>query len=124
MRLLLDTHVFLWFIAGDSRLEQTHRALIEHPDYQRYVSIATLWEIAIKASLGRLIVPLPITRLIREQVWANGFDLLALTPDHLDALYGLPYHHKDPFDRLLIAQAQADERQLLTQDHLFQAYGI
>lgn len=124
MKILLDTHVFLWFIAGDSRLGVHARQLIEEPGNERYLSMASVWEITIKSSLGRLTVPTPPSTLIREHVWANAIDLLAITPEHCDILHTLPYHHKDPFDRLLIAQAMQEGMLLVTKDQAFAAYNI
>jgi PIN domain nuclease of toxin-antitoxin system len=124
VKILLDTHVFLWFIAGDSRLGVHARQLIEEPGNERYLSMASVWEITIKSSLGRLTVPTPPSTLIREHVWANAIDLLAITPEHFDILHTLPYHHKDPFDRLLIAQAMQEGMLLVTKDQAFAAYNI
>ncbi len=124
MKLLLDTHTFLWFIAGDNQLDQYARQLIENPQNQRYLSVASVWEITIKSSLGRLQVPMPPSQLIQDHVWTNAIELLPIVSAHLDSLYGLPYHHKDPFDRLMIAQAIQDEMVLITKDKLFNAYGV
>jgi PIN domain nuclease of toxin-antitoxin system len=124
MRILLDTHAFLWFIAGDAQLDVYARQLIEEPGNERYLSVASIWEITIKSSLGRLTVPTPPSTLIREYVWANAIDLLAIIPEHFDTLHTLPYHHKDPFDRLLIAQAMHEELFLVTKDQAFNAYNV
>ena len=124
MKILLDTHTYLWFIAGDAQLDVYARQLIEEPGNERYLSVASVWEITIKSSLGRLTVPTPPTALIREHVWANAIDLLALTPEHFDALHTLPYHHKDPFDRLLVAQAMQEGMLLVTKDPAFNAYDV
>lgn len=124
MKILLDTHAFLWFIAGDIQLDNFARQLIEDPDNDRYLSVASLWEMTIKSSLQRLTVPMPPSTLIREQIWANAIDLLAITPEHFDALHTLPYHHKDPFDRLLIAQAMQEGMTIVTKDPAFKDYNI
>lgn len=124
MKLLLDTHTFLWFIAGDSQLNNHARQLIENTNNKRYLSIITVWEITIKSSLGRLTTPMPPSDLIREHVWANAIDILPIKPEHLDTLYKLPYHHNDPFDRLLIAQAIQENIILITKDRAFSAYDI
>jgi len=124
VKILLDTHTFLWFIAGDPQLDAYVRQLIEEANNERYLSVASVWEITIKSSLGRLTVPTPPTTLIREHVWANAIDLLAITPDHFDTLHTLPYHHKDPFDRLLIAQAMQEGMLLATKDQAFNAYDV
>lgn len=124
MKLLLDTHTFLWFIAGDAQLDDYARQLIEDLGNERYLSVASMWEITIKSSLGRLTVPLPPSALLREHIWANAIDLLAIQPDHLDVLHNLPYHHKDPFDRLLLAQSIQEGMVLLARDQAFRAYEV
>lgn len=124
MKILLDTSTFLWFIAGDSQLDSYARHIIEEPSNERFLSVATIWEITIKASLGKLVITIPPSILIREHVWANGINLLAITPEQLDILHTLPYHHKDPFDRLLIAQAIQEGMPLITKDQTFNAYNV
>lgn len=124
MKLLLDTHTFLWFILGDARLSRPVRRLIESPDNLCQLSTASLWEMAIKTSLGKLEIMLPISRLVEEQVLANGIDLLGIEPRHLDILANLPFHHRDPFDRLLIAQSMSEDLPILGDDDTFDAYPI
>ncbi len=124
MKLLLDTHAFLWFIGGDPQLTTYARQLIEDPSNQRYVSIASVWEITIKSSLGRLIVPAPPSRLISDHIWSNSIALLAISSEHLDVVHALPYHHKDPFDRLMIAQAIHEGMTLVSKDQAITAYNL
>lgn len=124
MKLLLDTHTFLWFIGGDAQLDKNSRQLIEDVHNQRYLSIVSVWEITIKVSLGKLQAPLPPSALIREHIWSNAIELLAITSDHLDVLYNLPHHHKDPFDRLMIAQAIQEGMVLLSKDPAFKTYNV
>jgi PIN domain nuclease of toxin-antitoxin system len=124
VKVLLDTHAFLWFIAGDAELDRYARQLIEEPANERYLSVASVWEITIKSSLGRLTVPTPPSSLLREHVWANAINLLPITSEHFDELHGLPYHHKDPFDRLLITQAIHEGMVLLAKDRAFSAYDV
>jgi len=124
VKILLDTHTFLWFIAGDTQLDVYARQMIEEPGNERYLSVASVWEITIKSSLGRLTIPTPPSTLIREHIWANAIDLLAITPEHFDTLHTLPYHHKDPFDRLLVAQAMQEGMLLITKDQAFDAYNV
>ena len=119
-----DTHTFLWFIAGDNQLDPYALQLIQDPNNQRYLSVASVWEITIKSSLGRLTVPTPPSTLIRDHVWANAIDLLAITSEQLDTLHNLPYHHKDPFDRLIISQAIHEGMTLLTKDQDISAYQV
>ncbi|MCB9434630.1 MAG: type II toxin-antitoxin system VapC family toxin [Ardenticatenaceae bacterium] len=124
MNLLLDTHVFLWFIAGDKQLDSYARHLIEDLGNERFLSVASVWEITIKSSLGRLAVPTPPSALVRDHIWANAINLLAIKPEHLDTLHDLPGHHKDPFDRLIIAQAIHEKMTLLTKDSAFSQYDV
>jgi PIN domain nuclease of toxin-antitoxin system len=124
VKVLLDTHAFLWFIAADAQLNSHARRLIEDPGNQRYLSVASVWEITIKSSLGRLTVPTPPSVLIRDHIWSNAIALLAVMPEHFDLLHSLPYHHKDPFDRLMIAQAMHEGMVLITQDQAFSAYNV
>lgn len=124
MKILLDTHTFLWFIAGNPQLDHYARQLIEDASNERYLSMVSIWEITIKSSLGRLTVPMPPTVLIREHAWANAIDLLGIRPEHLDTLHTLPHHHKDPFDRLLIAQAIQDGMVVVSHDQAFRDYNV
>ena len=98
MNLLLDTHVFLWFISGSPKLSSEAKDAIENPDNVKIVSIASLWEMSIKISLGKLTLECPFTELIPKQLELNGFDLLQIQVGHLVELTSLPFHHKDPFD--------------------------
>ena len=124
MRLLLDTHSFLWFIAGHANLTASARSLIEDPANQSFLSVVSLWETAIKVSLGRLSLKSPFETLIPQQLQQNGFGLLPITIDHLTPLISLPFHHRDPFDRLLIVQATVEQMALVSRDRTFDAYGI
>ncbi len=124
MRLLLDTHAFLWFVGGDSRLSDHARALILEPANERLLSVASLWEMAIKASLGRLNLALPFPELVERQVRGNAMSVLPVQPQHLDEVKHLPFHHKDPFDRLIIAQAQAEGIPVITRDAAFASYDV
>ncbi len=92
MKLLLDTHIFLWFIDGSSKLSQNARTLIENQINERFLSIASLWEIAMKVSIGKLKLQLSISDLVTEQVYNNDIKLLAITPQHLDVLKQLDFH--------------------------------
>ena len=125
MRLLLDTHAFLWFIAGSPELSDTPRSLIEDPDNAPLLSIASLWEMAIKISLGRLVLAQPFGVLIPQQLALNGMDILAIRIEHTAVIASLPYNvHRDPFDRMLVAQAMVEELPIVSRDHAFDAYGI
>ena len=124
MRLLLDTHAFLWFIDGDTALSPYARQLIEDRTNERLLSIASLWEMAIKASLGRLTLSLSFTDLVAEHVHGNAIELFEILPRHLDVLTTLPFYHKDPFDRMIIAQSQAENIPILSRDSAFDDYAI
>ncbi len=124
MNLLLDAHAFLWFIGGDERLTSKARSSIESSENRCLVSAATLWEIAIKTSLGRLRLAMPFKDLIADQLRRNGFRLLPIEPEHLDVLVPLPFHHRDPFDRLLVAQAKAEGMAIVSADSALDAYGV
>src|SRR5207249_7324232 len=105
MKLLLDTHSFLWFIDGNPRLSATARQSIEDLANERLVSIASLWEMAIKASIGRLTFAQPFATLMPDQLQRNSMQVLDITVAHTAHVTTLPFHHRDPFDRMLIAQA-------------------
>jgi PIN domain nuclease of toxin-antitoxin system len=125
VKLLLDTHSFLWFIGGSEQLSSYARALIEDEGNARYLSVASLWEMAIKVSIGKLNVPLPFTRLVRQHVTGNNIDVLPIEPEHLDEQREMPpFHHRDPFDRLIIAQAITEEMLVVGRDNAFEAYPI
>ncbi len=124
MRLLLDSHTFLWFIRGDPKLSGHAREEIESAENERLLSTASLWELSIKASLGKLRLTMPMTELVREHVTGNAMSLLTIVPEHLDVLTTLPFHHQDPFDRLIIAQGLADGIAILGKDRIFDAYGV
>ena len=124
MKLLLDTHTFLWFIMGNPTLSANARAFIEDQGNDKFLSVASLWEIAIKVSIGKLALSAPFDTLIPQQLSANGFELLRLEVNHAAALINLPFHHRDPFDRLLIAQARIEQMQIVSVDSAFDAYQI
>ena len=123
MNLLLDTHAFLWFAAGDSRLSRPARAAMEAEDAALYVSTASVWEMAIKARLGRLTLPAPVDRYVAEKI-AEGYRMMPVTWAQAAAVEQLPFHHRDPFDRLLVAQALAERYQIVTRDRVFRRYGV
>lgn len=124
MRLLLDTHTFLWFIDGNPMLSSRALQLIKEVTNERLLSTASLWEMAIKLSLGKLTVPLPFTKLVAEHVYGNAIMLVSIAPEHLDILRTLPFYHKDPFDRLLIAQGLSENIPILSRDEILDDYGI
>lgn len=124
MRLLLDTHTFLWFFVGDNTLSRTARTLIEDESNEKFFSIASLWEIAIKVSIGKLTLTAPFDAIFPDQLANNGIDVLGITPAHASAVATLPFHHRDPFDRLLIAQAPIEQMELVSIDSGFDGYSV
>ncbi len=124
MRLLLDTHVFIWWDSDPVRLPPETRALLSDPENALVLSVASLWEMQIKQQLGKLHLRLPLADLVSEQQSVNGLCLLAVEARHVYALSSLPLHHKDPFDRLLISQATVEGATLITADEAFAAYGF
>ena len=111
-RLLLDTHVVLWWLSDDQRLGEEARRLIANPGHYVAVSAVSVWEMAIKSSIGKLTVPDDVG----EAILASGFAPLAVTIEHAARVGELPWHHRDPFDRMLVAQAQVEGLELLTAD--------
>lgn len=124
MNLLLDTHSFLWFIAGSSHLSRRARELIEDPAHHPFLSVASLWEMAIKVSLGKLTIGPPFETFLTQQLELNGIELLPIQLRHVALVTTLPFHHRDPFDRLLIAQARIEQMPLVGGDTAFDAYAV
>ena len=124
MKYLLDTHTLLWFLKGDNKLSDKARRLIDSPRNEKFLSIASLWEIAIKVNLGKLVLDKPFEKLFPEQLHFNRIEILDITVDSLIKLTTLPFHHRDPFDRLIIAQALVEELPIIGIDAAFDAYGI
>ncbi|BBX13047.1 twitching motility protein PilT [Mycobacterium novum] len=120
MRGLLDTHVLLWWLADDKNLSLAHRAVIADPDNELFVSAIVVAEVAIKASLGKLQAPAGLDEAVRQ----SGFGELPFTAAHAEVLRELPWHHRDPFDRMLVAQAIAERLDLLTADGRLHAYPV
>ena len=122
MRQLLDTHTFIWFVTGNSRINEKVRSQIE--DNDNLISIASLWEIAIKSSIGRLDLGLSIEQLVEEQIAANGIEILNINTQHIAVVANLPLHHRDPFDRLIISQAMVEQLPIVGVDKAFDSYAI
>jgi PIN domain nuclease of toxin-antitoxin system len=123
-RLLLDTQVFLWFLADAARIPPAARGAIAQGKNTVFVSAATIWEIAIKASVGRLRIAGADLERLPSLIDGAGFDELPVSARHAAGVHALPPHHRDPFDRLLIAQARADGLTIVTTDPAFRAYDI
>ncbi len=123
MSLLVDTHAFLWFMAGDRKLSRTARQAIEDSDGEWWLSVASAWELSIKSSLGRLTLPAPTDEYLAERV-RQGLRLMPVEWQHAAAVERLPFHHRDPFDRLIVAQAQREHLAVVTRDTVFADYGV
>lgn len=123
MRYLLDTHTFLWWITGDSRLSPRVGAIVENPDNEILLSVVSAWEISIKVGLGRLKLP-GFPDLIPQQLVANGFVALPVAVPHALEVSKVPLLHRDPFDRMLVAQAWVEDLPVLTADQAIAQYDV
>jgi PIN domain nuclease of toxin-antitoxin system len=124
MNFLLDTLTFLWFINDDASLSSTAKALIEDPENTIYLSVASVWEMAIKVSLDKLEMPSPFADFIDEQLSKNTIILLGIKTAHAGVVATLPFRHRDPFDRLIIAQSKSEDFSIIGKDVIFDDYGI
>ena len=124
MRLLLDTHTFLWWVQDAPALSVKAHAAITNPENECLLSLASCWEMAIKLSLGKLKLPTTIDRFIPEQLAMNGFQHWPIEFRHVARVARLPFRHRDPFDRLLAAQALEDGIAIVSADHVFRRYGV
>lgn len=123
MSFLLDTHTFLWFLNGSEELSEKAKAIIEDSNQLKYISIISFWEISIKISLKKLELEVPSKELLIQAI-KNGFEILPLTFEHTTGILDLELHHKDPFDRILISQAIAENLKIITKDIQFEKYPI
>lgn len=123
MNLLIDTHAVLWFIEENPKLDQSAKRIIESLENRCYVSIVSFWEIAIKFSLHRLELKSGLNSLFNI-IEKSGFEVLPISIEHILKSAELEFHHQDPFDRLLIAQALSEELAIVTRDRQFTDYGI
>ena len=124
MRYLIDTHILLWMLTSPNKLGRKQAKILRDDDAELFVSHASLWEMSIKISLKKLQIPTTIEALVDTHVLGNGIHLLTLKKEHIYTLTKLPFHHRDPFDRLLISQAKHEELVLLTADKAFKHYDI
>ena len=124
MRALLDTHAFLWWVTNDPQLSATARSVIEDGDNELYLSAASAWEIAIKVQAGRLPLPLPPGEFVPQQMQDSSFQPMPVQVSHALLVYDLPPLHRDPFDRLLVAQALAEGLPIITVDPLIGQYDV
>jgi len=123
-RALLDTHSFLWYVTADPKLSATAERLISTGSNEVFLSVASVWEIAIKVSIGRLPIPEPLETFIPEQLGRNRIRLLPIEPKHAFEVARLPLHHRDPFDRLLISQARVEDLPVVSADSAFDSYSV
>ena len=124
MNLLLDTHVFIWLSINLERLSEQAAVLLMDESNWWFLSIVSVWEIQIKRQLGKLTLNLPLQDLIANQQQTNGLQLLPIELDHIFMLENLPQFHRDPFDRLIIAQAITEQMSLLSIDSVFDQYPV
>ena len=119
-RALLDTHVLLWWLAEPEKLSKEQFEIISSKNSQILVSVASIWEIRIKESLGKIEVPSDLVTLIKEE----GFEFIPISPQHADYIKELPQIHKDPFDRIIIAQGKLEGLKVLSSDKVFRGYDV
>jgi PIN domain nuclease of toxin-antitoxin system len=124
MKLLLDTHAFLWFVWSHKNLSRTAQSLIANPLNEVFFSAASHWEIAIKTSTGKLVLNAPFKDLIEQSQAKNNFKPMPIEIVHSELVLGLPFHHRDPFDRMLIGQAMVGQMPIISADLLFDPYGV
>ena len=124
MNLLLDTQAFLWLDSDQAKLSAPARQACANPENTLWLSVASAWEMQIKTALSKLRLARPLGQIIAEQQTANGLQVLTVNLAHVLALQALPPHHKDPFDRLLIAQAKSEGWDIVSKDPEFAAYGV
>ncbi len=124
MKLLLDTHSFLWWIGNDDRLSDTARDAISDANNEVFFSVVSAWEMAIKTRSGKLSMDAELTGFVRKHLHKNGFSVLPVILSHSMQIVQLPLHHRDPFDRMLVAQAQVEKIQLITKDPEIAKYAV
>jgi PIN domain nuclease of toxin-antitoxin system len=124
MKALLDTHTFLWWIANDPQLSKRARQVMEDGATELFLSVASGWEMTIKSRLGKLKLPDDLHSFIAEQVRINALEVLPIEMIHALHVYSLPAHHRDPFDRMLVAQSQIEKMPILTGDPQIARYAV
>jgi PIN domain nuclease of toxin-antitoxin system len=124
MNFLLDTHIFLWFVNDDPRLSTHLKDLIENENNFSYLSIASIWEMSIKYNLGKLTLAPSYEQFVDTEVIASSINLLNIELEHLKINATLPFHHRDPFDRIIICQSMAENIPIITVDSAFNQYSV
>lgn len=124
MNYVLDTHTFLWIVAEDSRLSRKAKRLFLDKSNTIFLSAASVWEMAIKISLGKLALDEPLETFVRNHAEGNDIKILEITPQHIYPIEDLPFHHRDPFDRLIIAQCMTEALSVISSDPAFDGYPV
>ncbi len=124
MSILLDTHTFLWLISHSALLSQNFKSLFSEPQNDFYLSLASVWEMAIKIKIDKLHIPSPLQQFISEQLPKNAIKILDIKLEHVIEIAELPLHHRDPFDRLIIAQALVENMPIASVDKVFDDYAV
>lgn len=124
MRFLLDTHIFLWWVLDNPKLDERIRDFISDTEDPLFLSAASAWEMVIKSQIGKLELSEPVVEFIQKQLAANNIQSLDITTEHALSVFTLPMLHKDPFDRLLIAQAKVEHMVIITDDQLVKRYDV
>ncbi|CAA6803584.1 MAG: PIN domain nuclease [uncultured Aureispira sp.] len=124
MEYILDTHAFIWYAAGDKQLSTKARNLIDNlnNENQIFLSIVSIWEISIKLSIGKLEFKKPLKEVLDEQIELNNYQILDIKMEHTEKIIDLPFHHRDPFDRLLIGQSIIEKMPIISIDENFEKY--
>ena len=121
MQLLIDTHILIWFLEGNNLLPKSKQQIISNSQNEIFVSIASIWEIAIKISVGKLNLANPLTDIIK-QIAIEDIEILPISTEHTLQVSTMPFHHRDPFDRIIIAQSQVENLPIITDDSEFKNY--
>ena len=124
MDILIDSNAFIWFVTDDRHLSDLGMGYIQDPNNLIFISIASLWELGIKYSLGKLESQLSGFNIVFEQIESNGFEILPISTEHIQVITSLPMHHRDPFDRIIIAQSLTENIPLISSDSKFDDYGV
>lgn len=124
MNLLIDTHIFIWLQIELHKLSAKRIQMLEDKSNTLFLSLASVWELQLKIQLGKFSFPKPLPEIIQGQQEINDLRILPITPEHIYELKNLPFHHKDPFDRLLIAQSIVEDFTLVTDDPKFSDYSV
>jgi PIN domain nuclease of toxin-antitoxin system len=124
VKILIDTHIFIWYIQNSEKLPSSVTTLINNGSNEILFSIASIWEMAIKQSTGKLNLGVPYIGFIQEQMRLNNIELLPISLNHIEVVTTLPFHHRDPFDRILIAQAIMENIVLVSADSVFSLYPV